>query len=656
MTFAPKLLYRPEIDGLRAIAVVSVVLYHVEELFGQEIFNGGYIGVDIFFVISGYLITRIILVELYQTGRINFLKFYERRARRIIPVLLVVVLASIPFGWKTLLPADFLEFSNSILASLTFVSNFFFYLSAAEYGANSALLKPFLHTWSLAVEEQFYLIFPIIALVTYRYMGSRFVVVFLILSVLSLGFAEYMQVRNAMLNFFLPFSRFWELAAGAFLAYVELNRGALNKSRIARYLPGAGLALVLFSLCIFNSYTAHPSVHTLIPVTGVMLMIAFASDTEPVGRFLSTRPFVGVGLISYSLYLWHFPIFAFARLQGDFATTSDKLSAILLTVVLSICSYALVEKPFRKRTLVSGQLLVLTLVFGTLSLIAGGLLSQYTDGFEKRFAHMENYSFDQRKLRIESWSIVKNEEINNFDQDNDKPNVLIVGNSHAKDTLNAFAQNIEFRRDFNFSRIGTTADFQLRCLDATVDGFNEYRMAFYNDSRYQDADLLIISTNFNHKPHPCKSNREYEGLSTDIEGIRNIVRRAREDEKRVIIMGQHVEFETIGRVPWTDTFLVKNAEKKLTPDLVTQMNRKLFKVRTSKHSKRDLILAELAKRLGVPFFPKVDFICGRLSCYGIIPDGSKAFYDGSHWTLAGARFFGSRMLGSDLHQCMLGKC
>ena len=153
---------RPEIDGLRAIAVLVIILYHAKiVIFGRDWFEGGYIGVDIFFVISGYLITRIILEELFKTGSFSFLNFYERRVRRILPMLFTVMLVTFPFAWKYLLPANFLEYSKSILSAVLFSSNFFFYFVTTEYGAESALLKPFLHTWSLGVEEQFYIVFPI---------------------------------------------------------------------------------------------------------------------------------------------------------------------------------------------------------------------------------------------------------------------------------------------------------------------------------------------------------------------------------------------------------------------------------------------------------------------------------------------------------------
>ena len=166
-----KVNYRKEIDGLRAVAVLAVIIYHSKiNLLEYEIFKGGFIGVDIFFVISGYLITLIILKELNETGNFSLKKFYERRVRRILPALLVVVLASIPFGWMYILPSSFIEFSKSIIYSLGYSSNFYFWFSGQQYGADDGLLKPFLHTWSLSVEEQFYILFPLILMASYIFL------------------------------------------------------------------------------------------------------------------------------------------------------------------------------------------------------------------------------------------------------------------------------------------------------------------------------------------------------------------------------------------------------------------------------------------------------------------------------------------------------
>ena len=384
-----KLSYRADIDGLRAIAVISVILYHAQlKRFGIDWFEGGFIGVDIFFVISGYLITHIILSELQTKGSFSYLSFYERRARRILPMLFVVIFASIPFAWQLLLSSDFEEYAESILASLFFGSNFFFYHSTTEYGADSALLKPFLHTWSLGVEEQFYLVFPIIAIVAFRCFQQYFLYFLFALSLLSLVFSELMEVRNSDMNFYLPFSRFWELAVGSMLAFRGLNNKISNKSVGAQKLPILGFCLVAFSILFFDSTTPHPSFYTLIPIIGVALIIGFSSDDEVVGKVLGSKPFVWVGLISYSAYLWHFPIFAFGRLDGEFAI-KEKLFLFILVFILSFFSYHLVEKPFRKIKVIGSKLFLAIILSLSFILTVGFGYSYVSNGFEQRFSEKQ---------------------------------------------------------------------------------------------------------------------------------------------------------------------------------------------------------------------------------------------------------------------------
>lgn len=349
--------YRAEIDGLRAIAVVSVILYHAEiVIFGRDWFEGGYIGVDIFFVISGYLITRIILTELEQTNTFSFIKFYERRARRILPMLLFVIGVCLPFAWQELLPLDLVEFAKSALSAIGFGSNFFFYFSTTEYGADLALLKPLLHTWSLGVEEQFYIIVPMIILVIWKFARASLLTLLIGMLIISIQFADVMDVRNSELNFFLPFSRFWEMLVGSVLALIELKYGRSKNPILTQSLPIIGLFLIAHSILFFNAKTPHPSFHTVIPILGVALVLAFSSKEDIVGKLLCFKPIAGIGFISYSLYLWHFPIFAFGRIGSSNPSTYDKIEWICLAFVFSIISYFLIEKTFRNRTVVSGKL------------------------------------------------------------------------------------------------------------------------------------------------------------------------------------------------------------------------------------------------------------------------------------------------------------
>ena len=347
-----KLTYRPEIDGLRAIAVGAVVLYHAQiSIFGEKIFKGGFIGVDIFFVISGYLITSIILKELITTGSFSFKYFYERRIRRILPALLLVMLVSLPFAWMYFIPSSFIDFSKSILYSLGFSSNFYFHYSGQEYGAIDGLLKPFLHTWSLSVEEQFYILFPIILLIIFLHCRKYLIHILIIGLIISLGLAEWSSRNYSSVSFYFLHTRMWELLAGSILAYFEISLGHRSKQKTLNLiLPGIGLFLIGHSIIYFDDKMFHPSFYTLSPIIGVSLIIWFSNPSEMITKILSTKLFVGIGLISYSLYLWHFPIFAFARTinfsQGDIF---KKILVGIIALIISILSYFLIERPSRNK-------------------------------------------------------------------------------------------------------------------------------------------------------------------------------------------------------------------------------------------------------------------------------------------------------------------
>ena len=341
--------YRKEIDGLRAIAVVSVILYHAQfTFFGNDWVEGGFIGVDIFFVISGYLISRLILTELEIFGTCNLKRFYERRARRILPVLIVVIAASLPIAWQRLLPEALIEYAWSALTSLLLISNFFFYFNTTAYGADSSLLKPLLHTWSLGVEEQFYIVFPVLVLLLHRYGRKYFFKVLGAIGVASLLFAQISTTQFSELNFYLPFSRFWEFLVGTVLALREVYCAPVEDSKAKRSLPVFGLFFIVFSICFFDTPTHHPSLYTLFPVFGAALIVGFSSSDDFVGRLLAIKPLVWIGLISYSAYLWHYPVFAFARLGTTSLENNQKILLVFGIIFLSTMTYFLIEKPFRR--------------------------------------------------------------------------------------------------------------------------------------------------------------------------------------------------------------------------------------------------------------------------------------------------------------------
>ena len=426
--------YRPEIDGLRAIAVGAVIFYHAQiTIFGQQLFKGGFIGVDIFFVISGYLITSIILKELLTTGSFSFKFFYERRVRRILPVLLFVMLVTVPFSWMYLLPSSYIDFSKSILYSLGFSSNFYFWFTGEQYGAESTLLMPFLHTWSLSVEEQFYILFPIALLITFRYFKKYIIHILILGFTISLGLADWGSIHHPSFNFYVLPSRGWELLAGSILAYFEITLGHRSQHRILnRILPFIGLFLIVHSILFFNDKMFHPSFYTLSPIIGVCLLIWFSNKDELITKILSTKLFVGVGLISYSLYLWHYPIFSFAR-KTEFVQGSlfNKLMFLLVILLISIFSYYFVERPTRNKKNKFKFIVILILISISILVFVNINIIQ-KDGYKNRLPEIFQKNLSETPCELLKNSDGKNCHSNigcKFNTSSNKK-VYIIGDSH----------------------------------------------------------------------------------------------------------------------------------------------------------------------------------------------------------------------------------
>ena len=337
----------------RAIAVAAVVGYHAEFVVGGVApLAGGYLGVDVFFVITGYLISRIVLSVLGTRGTVGFLDFYERRARRILPVLLVVVLASSVVAWDLMNSADLVRYGESVLAAILFGSNLFFYGVRTEYGATSSLLEPLLHTWSLGVEAQIYLLLPVLLLVLHRWCRGRLGLALALVALAGLVLAEVLAARDPALAFYLPFARVWEICVGSVLAVRELNGWHRSAPGASWIVPSLGLGLIVWAVVGFGGGAPDGGLGIAIVVLGTALLIGTASLADPVGRVLASRPLVGLGIISYSVYLWHYPLFAFARIRSGEPAALEKLGWIALTIGLSVVSYRLVERPCRRAGLV----------------------------------------------------------------------------------------------------------------------------------------------------------------------------------------------------------------------------------------------------------------------------------------------------------------
>ena len=383
------MIYRREIDGLRALAVVPVILFHA----GFQAFSGGFVGVDVFFVISGYLITSIILAEL-ETGTFSVVNFYDRRARRILPALFVVMLACLPFAWLWLLPDYLKSFSQSLVAVPVFASNILFWITSG-YFEPAAELKPLLHTWSLAVEEQYYVFFPLFLMLTWR-LGRRWILPILaVLLVVSLAAAEWGSHAEPVPTFFLLPTRGWELLIGAFAAFFLFGKDTDTAVplKLAQPLAILGLLLIGYATLVFDKKTPFPGLYALVPTIGTAFIILFATRHTVVGKLLGSGAFVGVGLLSYSAYLWHQPLFAFARHRSVDEPSHLQYGVLaVLALALAYLSWKFVETPFRNRNRIGRKRVFL--IGGAFSafFVTIGLVGQVNAGFVQRL------SADQRKV------------------------------------------------------------------------------------------------------------------------------------------------------------------------------------------------------------------------------------------------------------------
>lgn len=488
--------YRSEIDGLRAVAVIPVILFHA----GFEFFSGGFIGVDVFFVISGYLITTIIHDEI-KNSSFSIVSFYERRARRILPALFFVMMVCVPFAWLWLLPSQYKDFSRSIVAVNLFSSNILFWRESGYFAA-AAELKPLLHTWSLAVEEQFYLVFPLFLLLFRKFRDKFLLILLMVIVLLSLVASEYAAKNDPAGNFYLLPTRAWELGVGAVLA-IRAPFWSSGKKSIAQVLSFLGLGMIVYSVIGFDETVPMPSVFGLIPVIGSALIIAYSSHQNVVGRILGWKPVVGIGLISYSAYLWHQPLFAFARIRvfGEL-TPEIYLALSFFSLLLAYFTWRYIETPFRNKKKFNRFQIYSGVAVVSLLLISFGLVGYLKAGFPARFpnevfsyADVSNDVPSRRDICLSSAKkyLKPPQEACVYSSQFDVK-VAIWGDSHAESITDALAKNLSAEKtgliQLTYLGCPPVVGYKRSDKNDKCNQFNRETLEYIINSRIQAVVLL----------------------------------------------------------------------------------------------------------------------------------------------------------------------
>lgn len=636
-------LYRPDIDGLRAIAIGSVVLFHAF----PTALPGGFVGVDIFFVISGFLISSIIFRGLQQ-GNFSFRHFYANRVRRIFPALVLVLFSVFVAGWFSLLPEEFAQLGKHIAAGVGFSENFILWREAGYFDRASEL-KPLMHLWSLGIEEQFYLVFPLLFWLLWRWRGSIFGVL-LLLSGVSFSLNLFSIHDNPTATFFLPQSRGWELLAGALLASLHLRHffrqtdtprlglgdaaeSFLPTRRLLDLASLAGLALIGIALALIGPDDPFPGWRALLPVAGAVLLIA-AGPHALVNRHLLARPWlVFIGLISYPLYLWHWPLLSFARIiRFDGVTLLERTLLVLASVVLAWLTYRLIEKPIRfgkKRSYKTVLLIVGAVLIGYIGFNdyqRNGL--PFRTGWAFRYPTVLQpimvFKFDDDRyfrsgtchLRVNAGPGFAKE--CSADGEADKPALFLWGDSHAAHLYSGLRQHFSDLRLEQYTSPGCQP-----ILGWDVPGF----------PRCLEVNEFVMERVRELKPETVLLTSRWLGVG-EAEKIRNTILRIRDAGVREVVV--------MGPVPRWD------------PDLMAALF-KLYKAapfdRIPERMKEGLdpakfvidhSLREIAEASGARYISPLGLLCNEEGCL-VQPkddDFAKAVmaFDDSHLTPEGSRY------------------
>ena len=645
--------YRPDIDGLRAIAVGSVVLYHLD----KNLLSGGFVGVDIFFVISGYLITKLIYKELATTGDFSFSNFYLRRVRRLFPALFATLAACLLASYALFSPAFVVEFGKSLVAAIFSVSNFFFWSSSGYFDTQSAF-KPLLHTWSLSIEEQFYLIWPALMVFLFSRKTNGLIPLFIgLMAVVSLGLNEWFFANQTTLNawfgsgtdqssfdvastvfYLLPF-RVFEFAIGAILVWLDGTR--YQRRYLGELSFAIGLAMVCYAITQFTDATQFPSTAALIPCVGAALMI-FSGGTHRLAFIVDNRLLVGLGLISYSLYLVHWPLIVFYQYWNYVPLTPAEMSALVaLSVILAYLMYRFIEQPFRRpKPAVAGtrpnRPFVLTAVVSTALIVVISSTAFASGGWLWRYPTevLQQLKYQQGDYTEYFWNNV-NRLADGF-KDNGKPKVLIIGDSMAAGFSNALvAADAEQQLDIATIPIGhnckaifplSNDQYQVIYGGAKEVCRAEHQKVLDKERLLKQADSIILASYWWEIPR-------LQYVPSTVAYLRSV------STAKVMVLGLK---DQQSNGIW---FLNKHS-----------FSAQIHKIRTPLNAHAQAVNQLLKKSADdYHYFDLVDLFCDQRGCQRVTEDGYVIIFDGSHLSENGADFVAKNLPQTDWYKSLLSR-